>query len=365
MRRSNSSNIGRLLLNGKYSDLLLRCNGIELRAHRAIVCTQSAWFDRACSGAFQDDYERIIDFPDERPEILYKVLEFLYTEDVKDVDFFDNGQIITRGPSNSSTSSSSNRSIAGGGGGLGFQLAIAGLPPDEHDHSYSPQYHNNQPLRRHHSVLTTRRPSTWTPSPVTPSFVPPTYTPSPPPAVSPMPATATTTTTTTTTTGAFLTSPWNEWAHLQQSGAGSDGNVAAAEDEGQDAVATLYTYLRLYVAAGRYTIPQLGGLALDRFSRIVRGHWMTVAYWASDHRTRDLLAELFDTTVEWPGDKLRKLVYELVAGCYRDCRGNLRDVMLRFPEFAVAVLDRLAGFEDGDDDRHGIEDMRRLTFLPP
>lgn len=180
-----------------------------------------------------------------------------------------------------------------------------------------------------------------------------------------MPATATTTTTTTTTTGAFLTSPWNEWAHLQQSGAGSDGNVAAAEDEGQDAVATLYTYLRLYVAAGRYTIPQLGGLALDRFSRIARGHWMTVAYWASDHRTRDLLAELFDTTVEWPGDKLRKLVYELVAGCYRDCRGNLRDVMLRFPEFAVAVLDRLAGFEDGDDDRHGIEDMRRLTFLPP
>lgn len=351
IRRSNSSNIGRLLLNGKYSDLLLRCNGIELRAHRAIVCTQSSWFDRACSGAFQDEYERIIDFPNERPEILYKLLEFLYTEDVKDADFFDNGQIITRGPSNSSTSSSSNRSIGGAGGGLGFQLAIAGLPPDEHDHQHAQQYQNSQPIRRHHSVLTTRRPSTWTPSPVTSAFASPIIPPCSPPSAISTPAGAAGAATAT----AFMSSPWNEWAHLHQSG---------GADEGQDAVASLYTYLGLYVAAERYAVPRLGGLALDRFSRIVRGHWMTVAFWASDPRVGNLLAELFETTIAGTGDGLRGLVCELVAGCYQDCRDNLRHVMLRYPEFAIGVLDRVAGVGGSNDVRREAEDTRRITFLP-
>lgn len=53
LRRSNSSAIGKLFLNGKYSDLIIRCQGTDFRVHRAIVCPQCPFFDAACSGGFR------------------------------------------------------------------------------------------------------------------------------------------------------------------------------------------------------------------------------------------------------------------------------------------------------------------------
>lgn len=51
---SNSiyASISRLLLNGQYSDMIIRCGGNDFRAHRAIVCPQSSFFDKALSGPF-------------------------------------------------------------------------------------------------------------------------------------------------------------------------------------------------------------------------------------------------------------------------------------------------------------------------
>ena len=42
-----------LFLSPKYSDMLITCKGNEFKAHRAIVCPQSSFFDAALSGGFK------------------------------------------------------------------------------------------------------------------------------------------------------------------------------------------------------------------------------------------------------------------------------------------------------------------------
>lgn len=42
-----------LLDTGKYTDLKLVCGEMELKVHRAVVCTQSDFFDKACSSDFK------------------------------------------------------------------------------------------------------------------------------------------------------------------------------------------------------------------------------------------------------------------------------------------------------------------------
>lgn len=43
----------RLFLDDKYADLTIRCDGQDFRVHRAILCPQSPFFDRACHGGFK------------------------------------------------------------------------------------------------------------------------------------------------------------------------------------------------------------------------------------------------------------------------------------------------------------------------
>ena len=42
----------KLLLSDKFSDMTIRCGSHEFKAHRAIVCTQSSFFDKALTGGF-------------------------------------------------------------------------------------------------------------------------------------------------------------------------------------------------------------------------------------------------------------------------------------------------------------------------
>ncbi|CEJ55322.1 hypothetical protein PMG11_01586 [Penicillium brasilianum] len=69
-----------LHLGDEYSDLTIICGDTEFKAHKLVVCSQSAYFQRAFYGSFKEAYEPIR-FPDKEPELMEKFLEYLYTGD--------------------------------------------------------------------------------------------------------------------------------------------------------------------------------------------------------------------------------------------------------------------------------------------
>lgn len=50
------ASLATLLQSEKYSDMTISCGGRDFKAHRAIVCTQSSFFDRAMSSNFKVSY---------------------------------------------------------------------------------------------------------------------------------------------------------------------------------------------------------------------------------------------------------------------------------------------------------------------
>lgn len=90
------ASLSKLLHSEKFSDMTIRCGGREFKAHRAIVCTQSSFFDRALSSNFkvgnqhseagalltaiplQEAASRVVELPDDDPDVLERFLEFMY-----------------------------------------------------------------------------------------------------------------------------------------------------------------------------------------------------------------------------------------------------------------------------------------------
>ncbi|KAJ9605955.1 hypothetical protein H2200_009804 [Cladophialophora chaetospira] len=70
-----------LLESGQYSDFIIECQGIEFKVHRAIVCPQSTMLSKAINGPFKEAEEGRINLTEEDPEILSRVLCYLYTSD--------------------------------------------------------------------------------------------------------------------------------------------------------------------------------------------------------------------------------------------------------------------------------------------
>ncbi|KAG4252930.1 hypothetical protein FPRO03_08379 [Fusarium proliferatum] len=54
------------------------CGQSQFKTHRAVVCTQSPFFDKAMSGEYMSA-SRSIEFPEDDPEVVERFLEFLYT----------------------------------------------------------------------------------------------------------------------------------------------------------------------------------------------------------------------------------------------------------------------------------------------
>ncbi|KAI8689635.1 BTB domain-containing protein [Fusarium sp. Ph1] len=73
------ASLSKLLHSEKFSDMTIRCGGREFKAHRAIICTQSSFFDRALSSNFKEAASRVVELPDDDPDVLERFLEFLYT----------------------------------------------------------------------------------------------------------------------------------------------------------------------------------------------------------------------------------------------------------------------------------------------
>ncbi|KAF4949827.1 hypothetical protein FGADI_8624 [Fusarium gaditjirri] len=68
----------RILFGGAYSDISIVCHGREFKVHRAIMCTQCEWFEKAFTTPPKKRNIRSITL-DEDPEVFQHLLEFLYT----------------------------------------------------------------------------------------------------------------------------------------------------------------------------------------------------------------------------------------------------------------------------------------------
>ncbi|KAK4459453.1 hypothetical protein QBC42DRAFT_207970 [Cladorrhinum samala] len=73
------SALSSLLGSDKFSDMTIRCGNREFKAHRAVVCSQSAFFDKALTGGFSEAATGIVDLPEDNPDVVERFLEFLYT----------------------------------------------------------------------------------------------------------------------------------------------------------------------------------------------------------------------------------------------------------------------------------------------
>ncbi|KAJ5938028.1 BTB/POZ protein [Penicillium verhagenii] len=83
--RSESSDFMReLLLQGQFSDMEIICQDVTFKTHRAIVCTQSKFFNSALCDGFKESLDRSINLKDETPETIERVLSFLYLREYQD-----------------------------------------------------------------------------------------------------------------------------------------------------------------------------------------------------------------------------------------------------------------------------------------
>ncbi|KOS48738.1 hypothetical protein ACN38_g215 [Penicillium nordicum] len=73
-----------LLLRGQFSDMEIICQGITFKVHRAIVCTQSKYFNSAICDGFKEYTKRSIRIQEDTPETIERVLSYLYLREYDD-----------------------------------------------------------------------------------------------------------------------------------------------------------------------------------------------------------------------------------------------------------------------------------------
>ncbi|KAI4244431.1 MAG: hypothetical protein LQ352_006804 [Teloschistes flavicans] len=66
--------------NGRFTDLTLNCRGREWQCHKVIVCSQSRFFEAACSTGY---HVRRLDLTDDDPDLVTIMIEFLYMGEYK------------------------------------------------------------------------------------------------------------------------------------------------------------------------------------------------------------------------------------------------------------------------------------------
>ncbi|KAJ5964554.1 BTB/POZ protein [Penicillium vulpinum] len=67
-----------LLLQGQFSDMEIICQGITFKPHRAIVCTQSSYFNSAICGGFKETIAKAINLPEDNPGTIVSCPSFTF-----------------------------------------------------------------------------------------------------------------------------------------------------------------------------------------------------------------------------------------------------------------------------------------------
>lgn len=67
-----------LLDSGEFSDYTIRCRGRNFQVHRSIISAQSRFFEAACKHTWREGSSRVLDLPDDDPEAVGAVVQFIY-----------------------------------------------------------------------------------------------------------------------------------------------------------------------------------------------------------------------------------------------------------------------------------------------
>ncbi|QDS69514.1 hypothetical protein FKW77_007324 [Venturia effusa] len=69
-----------LFQSGEFSDLTITCNGVTFNVHKSVVCFQSRFSRNAVKqGAFMEGETGVVDMPDDDPDAVKAMLQFLYS----------------------------------------------------------------------------------------------------------------------------------------------------------------------------------------------------------------------------------------------------------------------------------------------
>ncbi|KAF7948089.1 uncharacterized protein EAE97_003500 [Botrytis byssoidea] len=78
IKQPNPHFISQLYTTGKYTDLVIRCQGKEFKVHRAIICSQSKPLAAAIDHGFKEATDGVFDFEEDEPEIVEYMIRYLY-----------------------------------------------------------------------------------------------------------------------------------------------------------------------------------------------------------------------------------------------------------------------------------------------
>ncbi|KAK5727353.1 hypothetical protein LTR15_003247 [Elasticomyces elasticus] len=68
----------------KYSDLTIKCGDQEWSVHKAIVCSQSSFFEKHCDKGWMQGEEHVITLPEDDPHVVDAMIRYFYTFDYSD-----------------------------------------------------------------------------------------------------------------------------------------------------------------------------------------------------------------------------------------------------------------------------------------
>ncbi|WXC49248.1 hypothetical protein SNK03_011734 [Fusarium graminearum] len=285
------ASLSTLLFSDKFADMTIKCKEREFSAHRAIVCSQSSFFDKAMSSNFKEAMAQTIELHEDDPDIVERFLEFLYTGNYTD-------SVIPT---------------------LDIPSAEAMMDPTTvRQNLREPAYDYEVPASD--NALFDEPDEEWQPSAEEADEPEEEY----------------------------REDPIDEESSADGDGHGDqegDAKVMTMKDiallpreEGLKLLARLRNDmtlpLRLYAMADVYDVPALQLLTRDRFYRAAE------LYWEEAECFPDIVDELYETTP--PGDTaMREIVCRLVGARILDhkVREKMRPVMTKHGEFAVSVME--------------------------
>lgn len=62
----------------KYADFTIVCGKYIFQVHKAVVCSQSPYFEALCSSEFKEAIERRVELKEDHPEAVRCLVEYLY-----------------------------------------------------------------------------------------------------------------------------------------------------------------------------------------------------------------------------------------------------------------------------------------------